>query len=127
MQQLYQIFRKLLHSWSISLIVKAFLRQAEQILDIAVAGDSDASDLAILIDRQGGMRMLNPKGWSLPAMCAEYGASAAYKVERYARTVRVEGWGDGERCLLQRNLAPRRLADLPGMRYVYAEQRLLTA
>jgi hypothetical protein len=127
MQQLYQIFRKLLHSWPISPIVRAFLRQAEEILAIAVAGDSDASDLAIVIDRQGGMRMLDPKGWSLPAMCAEYGASAAYKVQRYARTVRVEGWGDGERCLLQRNLSPRRPADLSGMRSAYAEQRLLTA
>ena len=51
-------------------VVKAFLRQAEEILDIAVAGDTDAADLAILIDRQGGMRMLDPKGWSLPALYA---------------------------------------------------------
>ena len=88
-------------------IVKAFLRQAEEILDVAVEGDSDASDLAILIDRQGGIRMLDPVGWSLPALCAEFGAAAVYTVERRARTVRVEGWGGGERCLIQRDLGSR--------------------
>jgi hypothetical protein len=109
------------------LFVKAFLRQAEDILDVAVEGDSDAGDLAILIDRQGGMRMLPPTGWSLPALCAEFGATAAYKVERRAHTVRVEGWGGGERCLIQRDLSPRRPADLFGMRLPYAEQRVLPA
>jgi hypothetical protein len=95
--------------------VRAFLGQAEDILDVAVGGDSDNSGLAIVIDRQGGMRMLDPRGWSLPALCAEFGAAAAYKVERRGRTVRVEGWGGGERGLIQRNLSPRRLSDLPGM------------
>ena len=109
------------------LLVNAFLRQAEDILDVAVEGDSDASDLAIVIDRQGGMRMLDPNGWSLPALCAEFGATAAYTVARRGRTVRVEGWGGGERCLIQRNLSPRRVSDLPGMRVAYAEQRFLAA
>jgi hypothetical protein len=88
-------------------VVKAFLRRAEEILDIAVAGGSDACDLAILIDRQGGMRMVDPQGWSLPALCAEFGADAVYTVERCARTIRVEGWGGGERCLIQRDLGSR--------------------
>jgi len=89
-------------------VVKAFLRRAEEILDIAMAGDSDAGDLAILIDRQGGMRMVDPKGWAIPALCAESGAAAVYTVERRGGTVRVEGWGGGERCLIQRDLGPRR-------------------
>jgi len=89
-------------------VVKAFLRQAEEILDIAMTGDGNAGDLAILIDRQGGMRMVDPKGWSLPGLCAEFGAAAIYTVERRAGTVRVEGWGGGERCLIQRDLGPRR-------------------
>jgi hypothetical protein len=96
-------------------IVKAFLRQAEEILDVAMAGDGDGNDLAILIDRQGGMRMLDANGWSLSALSAEFGGAAVYKVERRARTVRVEGWGGGERCLIQRNLGPRRPSDFSGM------------
>jgi hypothetical protein len=39
----------------------------------------------------------------------------------------VEGWGGGERCLLQRDLGPRRVAHLPGMCSAYTEQRLLPA
>lgn len=84
--------------------MSAFLHRAEEILDIAIAGAGDAGDLAIVIDRQGALRMLDPGGWSLPAMCAEFGAAAAYRVERRGRTVRVEGWGSGGRCLLQREI-----------------------
>jgi len=87
--------------------VNAFLRRAQEILDIAVTGNGDAGDLAILIDRQGAMRILDPQGWSLAAMCAEFGASAAYRVERRGRSVRVEGWNGADRCLLQRE-APGR-------------------
>lgn len=87
--------------------MKTFLRQAEDILDVATGADSEAGNLAILVDSQGGMRMLDSAGWTLPALCAEFGARAAYKVERRARTVRVEGWGGGERCLLQREVGPR--------------------
>ena len=107
--------------------MRAFLQQAEDILDIAVEGDSESSGLAIVIDRQGGMRMLDPQGWSLPALCAEFGAAAAYTVERRGRTVRVEGWCSGERCLIQRNLNPRRPSDLPWMTSVFREQRVLAA
>ena len=107
--------------------VRAFLRQAEDILDVAVEGDSESAGLAIVIDRQGGMRMLDPQGWSLPAMCEEFGAAAVYTVERRGRTVRVEGWGGGERCLIQRNLSPRRPSDLPGMCPAFREQRVLAA
>ncbi|MEO8593110.1 MAG: hypothetical protein ABI759_07305 [Candidatus Solibacter sp.] len=90
--------------------MSGFLNKAEEILEIAAAGMGEAGDLAIVLGREGALRMLEPGGWSLPAMCAEFGAAAAYKVERRGRTVRVEGWADGERCLLQRELGRRRLA-----------------
>ena len=78
-----------------------FLRHAEEILETAAAG---AGDVAIVIDRWGGLQMLPPAGWSLPAMSAEYGAAAVYKVERRGSRVRVEGWSGGERCLLEKLL-----------------------
>jgi hypothetical protein len=95
--------------------VRAFLQQAEDILDVATSGDSSAQDVVIVMDRQGGMRMLDPTGWSLPALTAEYGAAAVYKVERRGSAVRVEGWNGFERCLVQRNLSSARLFQLPGM------------
>jgi hypothetical protein len=82
--------------------MKAFLRHAEEILDIASAGNGEAGDMAIVVGHEGGMRMVEPRGWSLTALCAEFGAPAAYKVERRGCIVRVEGWSGGERCLLQR-------------------------
>jgi hypothetical protein len=106
-------------------IVNAFLRQAEEILDVAMSSDGDAGDIAILIDRQGAMRMLDPKGWTLPALSAEFGAAAVYAVARRGRTVRVEGWSGGERCLLQRNLA--RPSDLPWMHLPHPEPHFLPA
>jgi len=107
MQQLYYIFPQISRLLPIRQTVNVFLKRAEEILDIAFSGAGDAGDLAIVIDRQGAMRMLEPTGWSLPAICAEFGAAAAYRVERRGRTVRVEGWGGGDRCLLQRNSAEK--------------------
>ena len=86
--------------------MSAFLQQAGDILDIAANGDGSLQDMAILIDRQGGMRMLDPSGWSLPALGAEFGATAVYKVERRGTAVRVEGWDGAQRCLVQRNSQP---------------------
>lgn len=99
----------------ISFLVRAFLQQAEDILDVAASGDSSLQDVVIVMDRQGGMRMLDPSGWSLPALSAEFGAAAVYKVERRGETVRVEGWNGFQRCLIQRNLSAARLFQLPGM------------
>lgn len=79
-----------------------FLRKAEEILDVATAGGSALTDTAILIDRQGGFRMMDPTGWSLTGLAAEYGAAAVYKIERRGEAVRVEGWNGSDRCLLQR-------------------------
>ena len=99
----------------ISFLVKGFLQQAEDILDVAASGDSSLQDVVIVIDRQSGMRMLDPAGWSLAALAAEYGAIAVYKVERRGAAVRVEGWNGSERCLVERTLSSARLFRLPGM------------
>jgi hypothetical protein len=95
--------------------VRGFLQQAEDILDVAASGDSSQQDVVIVMDRQGGMRMLDPSGWSLPALGAEYGATAVYKVEKRGSAVRVEGWNGFERCIIQRNLESAKLFQLPGM------------
>lgn len=95
--------------------MRAFLQQAEDILEIAASDESSLRDIVIVVDRQGGMRMLDPAGWTLPAISAEYGAKAVYKVEHRRDAIRVEGWDGSQRCLLQRDLAPVKLFHLPGM------------
>lgn len=83
-----------------------FVKKAEEILEVATAGGNTLTDAAILIDRQGGLRMLDATGWSLTGLAAEYGAAAVYKIERRGRAVRVEGWNGSDRCLLQRGASP---------------------
>jgi hypothetical protein len=96
--------------------VGAFLRQAEDILDTAYHGDVD-QNLVIVIDRRGGISVLDPTGWTLPALSAEYAAQAVYRVERRGDAVRVEGLSGSERCLLQRGENRERLwgIGMPGI------------
>jgi hypothetical protein len=86
--------------------VEGLLRNAERILETAVtAGDDDARDCTICITRLGAIRILTePAGWSLPALAADLGAAALFRVERRAGAVRVEGWSPGASCVLRRNL-----------------------
>jgi hypothetical protein len=93
--------------------VSAFIQRAEEILKIAAMG-STVGDTLMVLDRQGGFRMLEPTGWSLPAVAAEFGAEAVYKVERRSSSVRVEGWNGSERCLLQSQTALGRTRSLLG-------------
>ena len=81
----------------------------------AAGGDGGSQEMLIVMDSQGGMRMLEAAGWSLPALSAEFGASAVYKIQRRTGTVRVEGLAGSQRCLLQKQINPVRLSDLPGM------------
>ncbi len=88
--------------------MEAFLRNAEQILETATASkDAGASEYLIAISREGGISMQVDDGgaWSLPALAAERGAMAVYRVQRKSRTVRVEGWSYGQKCLLSREIA----------------------
>jgi hypothetical protein len=92
----------------------AFLKQAEDILAIATKSDAGLGDTMVVLDRQGGMRMVQAAGWSMAGLAAEYGAEAIYKVERRGSTVRVEGWNGTERCLLQGEKRTDRLRNLLG-------------
>jgi hypothetical protein len=94
----------------------ALLRDAEQILEIAVqaaAGKQSPAEHLIAVLRTGSIRVLSDAaGWSLPALAMEYGASAVYRVARRARLVQVEAWSLGRTCTLTRELS----APLPGVR-----------
>ena len=86
--------------------MEALLRNAEQILDTAAtARDDGAQDCTICITRLGAIRILTePAGWSLPALAADLGAAALYRVERSGGRVRVEAWSPAGTCVLRRDL-----------------------
>ncbi|MGA2117842.1 MAG: hypothetical protein ABSH56_24185 [Bryobacteraceae bacterium] len=104
-----------------------FFRRAEEILQIATSGNSGAGDTALVLDRQGGLRMLDPAGWSLPAMAAEYGAAAVYRVVRRGNSVRVEGWNGSQRCLLEGQSATGCLSNILAHGYASFQMSLAGA
>lgn len=79
-----------------------FLERAEQVLEVALTTGEGAAECLILFDDAGGMRMLDPAGWSLTGLIQEYGARELYRIERRNGTVRVAGWSASQQCLLQR-------------------------
>ena len=105
----------------------ALLRNAGQILETAVEAQTAEGPLnhspeyMIAVLRTGSIRMLaDAAGWSLPALAAEYGASAVYRVARHPRSVRVEAWSAGRTCVLTRELqgaAPAALVPATYRRY----------
>ena len=70
-----------------------------------MAKDDGAPDCTICITHLGAIRILaEPAGWSLPALAADLGAAALFRVERRAGRVRVEGWSPAGSCVLRRDL-----------------------
>lgn len=81
-------------------------QQAEELLDTASRAAMGPATV-ILVDRQGGMRILDPIGWTMPALAAEFGASAIFKVSKTQGTTSVEGWAGSDRCLIERQTVSR--------------------
>jgi hypothetical protein len=84
------------------IFVRQLMRNAEDLLEVAWVSDNRDETAAIVLERSGGFRMLDAAGWTLPALKAEYGARAVFKVEKCGARVRVEGWDGADRCLLER-------------------------
>lgn len=76
------------------------LRNAESIFEIAISPAAEYDNAAVVVDRTGGMRVLNAAEWSLPAIICEYGASEVYLIERKSGKLKVEGWSATERCVV---------------------------
>ena len=88
------------------------LTQAAQVLEVAEHAAS-GSDLAIIIERRGGIRVLDASGWTTAGLTAEYGGAMILKLQRADGAVSVEGRHDHERCLVERNTAAKWLSELP--------------
>jgi hypothetical protein len=80
--------------------VDTLLRNAESIYEIAVAPAAEYDNAALVVDRAGGMRVLNSAEWSLPGIICEFGASEVYMIERKSGKLTVEGWSATGRCVV---------------------------
>lgn len=69
------------------------------------ATDGQYQDCTLCVSRGGDIRVSTEQtDWSLPALAADIGAAAVYRVERRANTVRVEAWSPGGSCVLRKDL-----------------------
>jgi len=64
-------------------------------------GAGSASDLALVLDRSGALRIVMQDGWSPEGLRAHYGARAVYQVTHTPDGVLVEGRGPGLSCSLR--------------------------
>jgi hypothetical protein len=95
--------------------VSGFLAEVGRIFDVAEAASGAgeaACDLAILVQPDGAIRMLDASGWQLPALAVHTGAQTAYRVTRQSGHVRVEGRAGSQSCLLESETPARRAAGL---------------
>jgi hypothetical protein len=80
--------------------VNAFLRHAEEIFEAACTAGPEDCDMAILVNRDGGIHMIAGADWELEPMRQHYGASAAYCVNRNSGQVKLEARRANESCTL---------------------------
>mgnify|MGYP005849314121 CR=1 FL=1 len=70
-----------------------FLANAANILEAAedaAAAHSAAEDWTILLDADGGMRLVAASDWPLDSLAREHNAQSAYRVQRRASRVTLE-------------------------------------
>src|SRR5947207_6452399 len=79
--------------------VSRFWQDAMQILETARQGAE--TNVGILVDHTGGIRIVDSAGWNPDSMQAHYGARTVYQITRSPRGVRVAGKCGGESCLLE--------------------------
>jgi hypothetical protein len=108
------LFAEIIRDFADKFSVTGFFRRAEEILETAVSGPSSLSNVLMVLDRRGGLHIMESAGWSLPAVAAEFGADAVYSLEHRGSLVRVEGWSGSERCVLQGRVNRRPSGIYPG-------------
>jgi hypothetical protein len=90
---------------------------AERLLSTAVSADDHSfTDTAILLQRDGSIRVTGASGWALPAFLSDSGAAAVYRITRNGGAVRVEGRSRVSSCLLERRTAPLGPRQVPSWR-----------
>ncbi len=83
-------------------------QDAANLLRTAAASvPGESSRVALLLDAQNGLRIVDAGGWALDALQREYGARTAFTVTRRDGTVVVEGQTDTEKCRLSQMSRPQ--------------------
>lgn len=73
----------------------------------------DPSDLGILIDDRGAVRVVSAEGWRPEALQAHYGARTVFQVTRTPASVRVEARSGHRSATLRSEMPAGLLAPVP--------------
>jgi hypothetical protein len=96
-------------------IVNRIWEDAASIFETATATrDAGQFEIAILIDDQKSLRIVDASGWGLDALRREYQAATAYTVKRTASSVVVEGHSGSDHCTLKKTMGGNVLISLMG-------------
>jgi hypothetical protein len=85
--------------------VSELFRRADSILEAASVPGASSAGTAIVMDRAGGMRILNSEGWTLNGIIGELGAAEVYMIKYGAEAITVEAWSTTDRCTVTRTPA----------------------
>jgi len=110
--QAFQLFVRIGQNSTDEVGVTTLRRRAESVFEIAICPAAESENAALVVDRSGGMRVLNCAAWSLPAIISEYGASEVYLIERKSGELKVEGWSATETFVVTRTPVAERFARL---------------
>jgi hypothetical protein len=80
-----------------------FWRDAMQVMESASASPAagSASNLALVFDHSGALRIVMQEGWTAEGLRAHYGAGTVYQVTHTPQGVCVEGRAPGLSCTLR--------------------------
>jgi hypothetical protein len=87
-------------------------RQAQQLLEAAEAAQSNGQQVSaftLLIEGDGGIRVLMDCDWPLESLLRHHGARAVYRVVETSGRIQVEGRTGQRTCLLQ-SISPQAAA-----------------
>jgi len=88
--------------------VDSLSANAEHLLQTAAAASGgESQDLTICVTDFNIRVLDHAQGWSLPALAAETGAKAVYRVERRQSRVLVEAWSRDRTCILRQERLPK--------------------
>lgn len=80
-----------------------FWNTAVEVFENATSAQASGSpaDVAVVIDRSGGLRLVMSEGWSPEGLQSHYGAAAVYHVTHTPEGVCVDGRGPAMSCTLR--------------------------
>jgi hypothetical protein len=91
-----------------------FAQRAAELLETAASAAARGeafSEMTVLVDQRGGLRLIANSDWPLDSLAMHHGARSAYRVARDSTGIRVVAQESGRTCVME-SRDPGRVARL---------------